>query len=378
MKKIRVLQVNKLYSPWIGGVETVTQDIAEGLNSEVDMNVLVCQPKGKGAVETVNGVKVTRAGSLGIYFSMPVSFSFIFKLRKMSKNADIIQLHDPNPLGDLALLLSGYKGKTAVWWHSDIVKQKKLLFFFKPIMNRFLKRVDRIIVATEGHITSSKYLGKYKEKCVVVPYGIKVDEYLNNPRLPVLTEKLTDSGSKKVLFTGRLIYYKGIEVLVRAFEEISGAELFIIGTGSEESGMRELVSEKNMSDKVHFLGNMPKDKLRAAFADCDFLVLPSVANSEAFGLVQLEAMVYGKPVINTNLPTGVPFVSVDGKTGITVPVNDIGALAAAIQKLTDDSALREGYGRNAAERVKQEFDVNKMAESVLSEYKKLLNISEDL
>lgn len=378
MKKIRVLQVNKLYSPWIGGVETVTQDIAEGLNSEVDMNVLVCQPKGKGAVETVNGVKVTRAGSLGIYFSMPVSFSFIFKLRKMSKNADIIQLHDPNPLGDLALLLSGYKGKTAVWWHSDIVKQKKLLFFFKPIMNRFLKRVDRIIVATEGHITSSKYLGKYKEKCVVVPYGIKVDEYLNNPRLPVLTEKLTDSGSKKVLFTGRLIYYKGIEVLVRAFEEISGAELFIIGTGSEESGMRELVSEKNMSDKVHFLGNMPKDKLRAAFADCDFLVLPSVANSEAFGLVQLEAMVYGKPVINTNLPTGVPFVSVDGKTGITVPVNDIGALAAAIQKLTDDSALREEYGRNAAERVKQEFDVNKMAESVLSEYKKLLNISEDL
>lgn len=378
MKKIRVLQVNKLYSPWIGGVETVTQDIAEGLNSEVDMNVLVCQPKGKGAVETVNGVKVTRAGSLGIYFSMPVSFSFIFKLRKMSKNADIIQLHDPNPLGDLALLLSGYKGKTAVWWHSDIVKQKKLLFFFKPIMNRFLKRVDRIIVATEGHITSSKYLGKYKEKCVVIPYGIKVDEYLNNPRLPVLTEKLTDSGRKKVLFTGRLIYYKGIEVLVRAFEEISGAELFIIGTGSEESGMRELVSEKNMSDKVHFLGNLPKDKLRAAFADCDFLVLPSVANSEAFGLVQLEAMVYGKPVINTNLPTGVPFVSVDGKTGITVPVNDIGALAAAIQKLTDDSALREEYGRNAAERVKQEFDVNKMAESVLSEYKKLLNISEDL
>ncbi len=378
MKKIRVLQVNKLYSPWIGGVETVTQDIAEGLNSEVDMNVLVCQPKGKGAVETVNGVKVTRAGSLGIYFSMPVSFSFIFKLRKMSKNADIIQLHDPNPLGDLALLLSGYKGKTAVWWHSDIVKQKKLLFFFKPIMNRFLKRVDKIIVATEGHITSSKYLGKYKEKCVVIPYGIKVDEYLNNPRLPVLTEKLTDSGRKKVLFTGRLIYYKGIEVLVRAFEEISGAELFIIGTGSEESGMRELVSEKNMSDKVHFLGNLPKDKLRAAFADCDFLVLPSVANSEAFGLVQLEAMVYGKPVINTNLPTGVPFVSVDGKTGITVPVNDIGALAAAIQKLTDDSALREEYGRNAAERVKQEFDVNKMAESVLSEYKKLLNISEDL
>ena len=378
MKKIRVLQVNKLYSPWIGGIETVTQDIAEGLGSAVDMNVLVCQPKGRGAEETVNGVKVTRAGSLGIYFSMPVSFSFIPKLRKMSKNADIIQLHDPNPLGDLALLLSGYKGKAVVWWHSDIVKQKKLLFFFKPIMNRFLKRVDRIIVATEGHITSSKYLGKYKEKCAVIPYGIKVDEYLNNPRLPVLTEMLTDKSRKKVLFTGRLIYYKGIEVLVRAFENINGAELFIIGTGSEESRMRELVSEKNMSGRVHFLGNLPKDRLRAAFADCDFLVLPSVANSEAFGLVQLEAMVYGKPVINTNLPTGVPLVSVGGKTGVTVPVNDVAALAEAIQKLTDDSALREEYGRNAAERVKQKFDVNKMAESVLSEYKKLLNISEDL
>ena len=127
MKKLRILQVNKLYHPWIGGIESVAKTAAEELCGETDMTVLVCQPKGRGVREKVNGVDVVRAGSLGMKFSMPISFSFPFLVRKYAKNADILILHDPFPLGDLAVLMSGFRGKVIVWWHSDIIKQKRLV-----------------------------------------------------------------------------------------------------------------------------------------------------------------------------------------------------------------------------------------------------------
>ena len=104
---MKILQVNKLYTPHIGGIERVIQDISEGLNDRYDIQVLVCQPKGKASDEVINGVRVHRSGSFGTYFSMPVSFSFISDFKKMSRDADIVHVHLPFPLGDLACLLSG-------------------------------------------------------------------------------------------------------------------------------------------------------------------------------------------------------------------------------------------------------------------------------
>ena len=111
---MKILQVNKLYSPHIGGIERVIQDISEGLSDRYDIEVLVCQPKGRTADEVVNGIKVRRSGSIGTYFSMPVSIPFLFHFRKMARAADIVHVHLPFPLGDLACLLSGYKGKVVV------------------------------------------------------------------------------------------------------------------------------------------------------------------------------------------------------------------------------------------------------------------------
>ena len=172
MDKVKVLQVNKLYYPWVGGVERVVQQLAEGLNDRTDMKVLVCQAKGRASVEKINGVEVHRAGSLGMMFSMPISISFFREFKKLSKDRDIVHFHMPFPLGDLACLLSGYKGKVVVWWHSDIVKQKKLMKLYKPILEKFLSRADVIIAATQGNIDGSDYLLKYRDKCVIIPYGL--------------------------------------------------------------------------------------------------------------------------------------------------------------------------------------------------------------
>ena len=362
-KKLRILEVNKAYFPHIGGIETIIRQYSEELGKldGVDVKVLVCRDgKGRTIREKMCGVDITRAGSLGTYFSCPLSFSFFRYLRKMAKKADVVHIHVPFPLADAALMLSGFKGKVVVSWHSDVVKQKKLMLFYKPFMRYMLKRADVILTATEGHVKNSLYLPEFSSKCRVLPYGIIPEEYLAVPRRPVLMERASDKNSVKVFFTGRLVYYKGVDVLLKAFTMVKGCELFIAGTGELGDKLKSYTAVHCMGDRVHFLGFLPDEELRQAYADCDIFVLPSVAPSEAFGIVQLEAMVYGKPVINTALRSGVPYVSLNGRTGLTVPPSSPKALAKAMTRLAEDKELRERYGRAAAERVQKDFNEKKI------------------
>jgi rhamnosyl/mannosyltransferase len=373
MDKIKVLQINKFYAPWIGGIERVVQNIAEGLNNKSDMKVLVCQSKGKAEKTTVNNVQVIRSASLGILYSMPISFDFIFKLWKLSRQHDILLFHTPFPLADLACLFSGYRGKIVVWWHSDIVSQRNLLKIIKPILKWFLKRADVIVAATQAHIDNSDLLKSCKKKCRIIPFGLKFSDYERVTITGYLTYKLFSKQRKKLLFVGRLVYYKGIDILIQAMRTVQGAELFIVGTGVLEFELKSRVEAEGLLEKIHFLGYLPFEELKAAYADCDMFVFPSNAKVEAFGLAQMEAMFYGKPVVNTNLPTGVPLVSIHEKTGLTVPVNDIAALSAAIQRMVDDDELRRRLGVNARRRVYEEYDFDKMMDSVYELCEELVN-----
>lgn len=371
-KKIRILEVNKAYFPHTGGIETLVKQYSEELGkNDFEVRTLVCRDgRGKTYSESINGVKLTRAGSFGAYFSCPLSASFSGLFRKMSKNSDIVHIHVPFPLADLALLLSGYKGKVIVSWHSDIVKQKKLLMLYRPLLKYLLNRADCILTATEGHIDGSEFLPEYRKKCRILPYGLSPEDYLNIKRIPFLTEKVTNPDCVKIFFTGRLVYYKGVDVLIKAFSNVScNCELFIAGTGTLENELKEKVRKYNIQDRVHFLGFLPENQLKQAFADCDIFVLPSVARSEAFGIVQLEAMIYGKPVINTRLPSGVPYVSIHGKTGLTVQPESPRQLAKAIEILCRNKSLREKLGNNARKRVLTEFNEN----SVIKKLCKILH-----
>jgi rhamnosyl/mannosyltransferase len=364
---MKVLQVNKLYHPHTGGIEKVVQQLAEGLKDQLEIEVLVCQQRGRTKVEAINGVKVTRAGSLGVLFSVPISFSFIWQLRKLSKNMDVIHFHMPFPLGDLACLLSGYIGKVVVWWHSDVVRQKTLMKFYRPIMERFLKRADAIIVATQGHIDGSDYLPKYIDKCIIIPYGVdpeieqRADDYYLN-KVPMKKDILN------ILFVGRLVYYKGCDILIDAFQTVKGAELTIIGSGEYEEVLRQQAIDCGCRDRIHFLGSVDDESLSKAFEECDVFVLPSVLKSEAFGLVQIEAMAYGKPVINTNLPSGVPYVSIEGLTGLTVEPNNAKALANAMQWMVDHKDERNEMGHRARQRVTECYRIENMLEAIRKVY----------
>ncbi|MDE6834948.1 MAG: glycosyltransferase [Ruminococcus sp.] len=359
-RKIKVLEVNKAYFAHVGGIETLVKQYSEELGKfdNIELRTLVCRDgMGKTFSENINSVRLTRAGSFGTYFSCPVSLSFLKIFRKMSAKADIIHIHVPFPLADLALLLSECKGKVIVSWHSDVVKQKKLLKLYRPLMKYLLNRADCILVATEGHIDGSEFLPEYRRKCHVLPYGINPENYLNIQKIPFLTEKATNPESIKVFFTGRLVYYKGVDVLINAFRNVrNNCELFIAGTGILESELKEKVRKYGLNKRIHFLGFLPEEQLKQAFSDCDIFVLPSVERSEAFGIVQLEAMIYGKPVINTSLLSGVPYVSIHEKTGITVqPYNSV-QLAEAINILRKNKNLRERLGKNGQKRVLEYFN----------------------
>jgi rhamnosyl/mannosyltransferase len=372
--KIRVLQVNKLYYPWIGGVEKVVQDIAEGLNGKMEIEVLACQSFGKGKVEYINGVKVTKAGSVGIFWGMPISFSFPFLLAKKMREVDIIHFHMPFPLADISFLLfRTSKPRIVVTYHSDIVRQKKLMLLYKHVFFKFLNIVDKIIVTSPNMKENSVYLKSFKNKCSVVPLGVDTNYFES---LETRKIDLPINGNEKIiLFVGRLTYYKGVEYLIEAIQWVKNSKLLIVGDGKLRAQLEEKSKLLGVQERVIFLGKLSQEELKYCYEICDLFVLPSVDVSEAFGLVQAEAMFFGKPVVNTNLSSGVTYVSVNGETGITVPPRDSKALSKAINKILENRDLYDKFSVNAKNRVYKLFTKEKMLNLILQIYNELISSS---
>ena len=383
MGQMKILQTNKLYYPVTGGIERVVQQLAEGLSDWTSTTVLVCRKKGKTTWEQVNGVPVLRCKTLVNVSSLPISLSYLHYFKKEAKKNDIVHIHMPFPLGDLACLLSGYKGKVVLWWHSDIVRQERMMVLYRPLMNWLLRRADAIVVATEGHIKGSKYLKPYAGKCKIIPYG--VDGWIKQQADTFLAQKTEETAKEKIknpvrfLFVGRLVYYKGVRNLLEACYQLVSQEpqlkakivVDIVGSGPLEEELHKYVSEKGLQDLILFHTQVSDEQLMEFYKNCDVFVLPSQQRSEAFGLVQIEAMAFGKPVINTNLPSGVPYVSQDGITGLTVEPSDREGLAQALKKLTIDDECRTRMGQAARQRVEDEYTMEKMLQKTYALYKEL-------
>jgi len=342
----KILQINKFYYPWLGGVETVVKDIADSLNGQPDwqVDVLVCQTKGGRTVENINGATVYRAASYGKLLGMPVSLDFFRLLKRIWNDYDQIIIHHPFPLVNLALPFLAKK-PLVIWYHCDIVRQKISKLPFLPFINYGLRQAKLILASSQRLIDFSKPLGRYKNKCRVVYFGLKLDDYQLDETIKNQAQTIHQQyavNNKLILSVGRLVYYKGFEYLIAAMAD-NNYGLLIVGQGPEADKLRQLINHYNLNERVQII---------PAVAD----TRPYYAASEAFGIVQLEAMAYGKPVVNTDLPTGVPEISLDGQTGLTVPPQDSAALATAIKKILDDPELAEGYGQAAGQRARAIFD----------------------
>lgn len=372
---MRVTMVNKYYPPHLGGIEFHMRDLATELAARgVGVRAIVANEEPAVCTEFVDGVEVVRMARSFAYASTPVVPGMARALRRESVRGgapDLFHLHFPYPWGELAWLRARVKQPTVLAYHSDIVRQKALLAAYSPILNRVLDRVDAVLASSPNMVEHSPFLSRIAGKCRVIPYGIRTELYDDTPELLARAAELKTGHARPiVLFVGRLVYYKGPEVLMRAMADVD-ADAVVIGRGPLKPELQRIAAESGIEDRVTFLDPVGDRDLAAWYHAADVFCLPSVARSEAYGLVQLEAHASGTPTVSTTLTTSVPYVNADGLTGITVPPGDVSALAEALRTLVADESLRTRLGTQARERARAEFSIGRMVDRTLEVYAEL-------
>jgi rhamnosyl/mannosyltransferase len=352
---MKILELGKFYPPCRGGMETLLRTWSEGfarLGAEVDC--VVANTSASTVHEEINGVHVHRLASFGQLLSTSICPAYLTSAKRYS--ADVWHAHFPNPLADLACLSGDAHTPLVIHYHSDIVRQSGALKAYGRVVHRLLKRAKAIVVATPLHIEYSDWLKSYRDKCEIIPFGIDLERFASNGRTAQVESLRASSLGRPILLTiGRLVGYKGHTHLIKAAQQVD-AVVWVVGTGPLEASLREQCRQDRVADRVQFWGSVPDRDLPAFLHACDVFVLPSVSPNEAFGLVQIEAMACGKPVVSCSLKSGVPFVNLDGITGLIVPPADSKALALALNRLVNDPALRTQLGESGLGRARSEFD----------------------
>ena len=368
---MNVLHLGKFYRPVKGGMETILELICDRTSEHVRNRVLVANDVRKtleerhGRTEIVRAAAIARIGAVAVCPTMP--------LRLRREPADLIIIHEPNPMGLLAYYLARPAGRLIVWFHSEVVRPSwRYDLFYRPLFEFALARASKVVVASPTLAASAPQLRTWRSKCVVIPYGIDVEPAGDVEPVARRARQIREEHARPiVLFVGRLVPYKGADVLLEAMREVAAVAL-LVGEGGERASLTRAARTLGVSDRVRFLGEVSETELAALYLACDVFVLPSVTRQEAFGVVQIEAMARGKPVISTDPGTGVGWVNQHGETGLVVPPGDSLALHDAIQRLLADDSERVAMGAAGMRRARSVFGADRMISATLDLYRKVL------
>ena len=381
---MKILQLGKFY-PIRGGVEKVMWDLTVGLAERgIHCDMLCAMLPGEQVDEEhqfmiVKETKEKLELSLGPYgriigvravtqkAATMLSPAMIRWLRKHASEYDIIHVHHPDPMAALALWCSGYKGRVFLHWHSDILRQKFLLFFYSPLQSWLIRRSERIIGTTPVYIRESPYLRNVQDKVTYVPIGIQPIIY-DSQEVARIRSRYPD---KKIVFAlGRLVPYKGFGTLVSAAARLDSDYVVLIGgKGPLQESLEQQIARLGVQDRVKLLGYLSVDELPAMFGACDVYVMSSNQKTEAFGIVQIEAMSCGKPIVSTRIPhSGVSWVNKDGESGLNVPPNDPKNLAFAIKRICDNEQNYKKFSAGAMKRYEELFTSRQMIDKIINVY----------
>ncbi|HTL88127.1 MAG TPA: glycosyltransferase [Leptolyngbya sp.] len=380
---LRICHLSKYYPPQPGGIETHVRALATSqaaLGATVDVIcVNACDQTGKEAQRTQTiehldrNVRVIRLGRMGTFarFDLFTAFSKYFKASNLAY--DVAHLHAPNPAMGLHWALSDSPVPLIITHHSDIVKQRMLKQIVSPLLKHLYRCSAKILVDSPTYLAGSDFLRSYRERVEVLPLGIDLSVYQQpSPGAIAYEQQLRSTHPGPIwLSVGRLVYYKALHVAIAALQSVPGT-LIIVGKGDLAGSLQHYAAEIGVSDRVVFKSQLGEDELVGAYRAATALWFPSNARSEAFGLVQVEAMASGCPVINTAIPnSGVTWVSRNGIEGLTVPMNDARALSEAANQLLQDPLLRERLAI-ASQARSQQFDQVVMAQESLRLYQQVI------
>jgi len=369
---IRVLHFYKTSIPYsFGGVEQVIHQLCSGgAEHDIVNEVLTLNPDGSNETVEIDGYKVHRVKENFQIASTGFSLSAFKRFKELAEQADIIHYHFPWPFMDLVHVLMRIKKPAVVSYHSDIVRQKRLLKLYRPLKRYFFSKVDYIVTASPNYLASSDILNRYQHKTKVITYGLNRNSYAE-PTIESLEKWKKIAGEKFFLFLGVLRYYKGLHILLDALAEVD-YPVVIAGSGPIESELFEHAKRLDLKN-IHFVGKVSEGDKVALLLTCYGVVFPSHLRSEAFGISLLEGAMYGKPMISSEIGTGTTYINIDNKTGIVVPPSDSIALREAMTYLWNNEEEARQMGKNAEARYWELFTADKMVESYATLYRELHN-----
>lgn len=340
-----IVIVGKYYPPVFGGVERYTRDVVNAVSDRNQVTVVVHSQTPEDIIEKRSNVTIIRCGTAKTISSQPLSLSMFKHLRKLKP--DLVHFNAPNFWGAAMLLLMNYNAPLVITHHADVFGRPILRRIVIPLYRRLARRTKCIVVNSMTNAYNSMDLPRNAGPFVEIPWGVDQRPFDINDacRAEIAAERQQRFGDSPVIgFVGRFVRYKGLSVLIEALKTLEGVHALLIGNGPLRSQTEEHVRTANISNRVHFLGDIDEAKKIREMAMMDLLVLPSVDTTETFGLAQIEAQFMGLPVIASRLPTGVADVTIDNVTGILVRPRDPIALADAILRLIRDRALSQRLG----------------------------------
>lgn len=374
---INIVHLGKYYFPDAGGIESVTISLAGGaVASGHSVSVICFERTPANSDEVIDGVHVIRAPITTMIASQPLGIKYFRQCLKYGKNADVIHLHVPNMLGALCALFIGKKPRLLVHWHSDVINKGVLGKILRPLETALLRRADCIVATSLVYADASETLAPFKNKITVVPIGVQDAKYEGNGlELPHLLEKEIDN-RKIVLAVGRLVPYKGFNVLIEAAQQLpKDSVAVIVGGGPLQEGLQKAIEDNDVKDRVVLAGRLSDAALHTLFKRATLYCLPSTYRAEAFGVVLLEAMAYGLPIVASDIPgSGVPWVNQHGLSGLNVPVGDVNALANACNLILASQELHARLSQGARQRFLAEFTEDVSVKRMLATYERLVAV----
>lgn len=369
LKDYVLVNVNKMYYPEIGGVEVTAQRIAElGLEVFKKSIVITFSKHNVLTEENINGVQVIRLNSVIRRDPIRLSPRFGSTLKKYSQENTVAVFHFPSVQSELFFYNNDIKAKKICFYHSDIVGWGTLgNAYNRLIVPKFLSKMDRIVVTSPNYRNTSPLLRPFLDKVRVIPSFVDTKHFQpmqKTKRQEICSLLNCGMDPKIVLYIGRFGRYKGLDYLVRAIALLpDNYFLVLIGDGPERVRIESLVTDLQLEKRVLRLDHVPYDGLPEYYSSADVFVLPSIDRGEAFGLVAVEAMACGVPVVTTELGTGTSFHNINGVTGRVVPPRNERALADAIAEICED---RDKFDAETIRKRAKEFSVERFSENIKS------------